>query len=317
MKIAYLMVLVVGVTGVSATGCKKIASLATNKAASAATEALGGGDAANASIGNYNKGFNLLIDDPQKMIEEYFSKIPKDGPEQGKKYTLFPRHNFAQTKIADIKKAFDEGEKAAPDDLKHLAPLAKVCTEDIEKVLETFKAAHLYYDAEDYKDDKGAKGKELHAAFVKAAETFEQNLQKFENALTVIEEKQMTEELKKYEADKSYGYWFRIYNQKANQLIKTKKKDTYLAAFAELEQAHTGLTAFATGKSDLNTAYKSYVNQADRYLASAKKLKRSFEEAVPKEEDLERGHEALINDYNNMISISNSLRELEANNLLK
>ena len=93
---------------------------------------------------------SLTIDDPQKMIEEYYSKIPKDGPEEGKKYTLFPRHNFAQNKIADIKKAFEEGDKVAPDELKHLAPLAKACSADIEKVLETYKAAHQYYDAEDY-----------------------------------------------------------------------------------------------------------------------------------------------------------------------
>lgn len=318
MRIAYLMVLVVGVTGASATGCKKIASLVTDKAASAATEALNGGNsAAHESVGNYNKGFNLLIDDPQKMIEEYYSKIPKEGPEDGKKYSLFPRHNFAQNKIAEIKKAFEDGDKTAPDELKHLAPLAKACSADIEKVLDTYKAAHQYYDAEDYKDDKGAKGKELHATFVKASDAFEQDLEKFESALSVIEEKQMAEELKQYEADKSYGYWFRLYNQKANNLIKAKKKDAYLAAFAEVEKAHAGMTAFSSGKSDLNAAYKAYVNQADGYLASAKKLKRTFEEAAPKDEALEQGHESLINDYNNMISTSNSLRELEANNLLK
>lgn len=310
--------LVVGLTGASATGCKKVASLVTEKAASAATDALDGSSKTQQSVGSYTKGFNLLIEEPQKVIEEYFSKIPKEGPEPDKKYALFGRHTFAEPKLAEVKKAFEEGDKNATDDVKHLGPLASACSADIEKVLQIFKDAHQYYNAEDYKDDKGAKGKELHEAFVKASESFMQNLEKFESALSVIEEKQLAEELKQYEASKSYGYYFRLYNQKANNLLKViRKKDAYLAAYPEVEKAHADLTAFANGKSDLHVSFKGYVAQADSYLAAAKKFRRALEEASPKPEELERNHEALVNAYNNMISTSNALRELEANNLLK
>ncbi|HEY3498075.1 MAG TPA: DUF3829 domain-containing protein [Polyangiaceae bacterium] len=312
MRISWMLMTAALVTGIA--GCKKIEGMAD------AVKAQANGDpakssAAKQSMGHYAEGFNALISSPQEMVKRYMNEFPQEGPEDGKKYHLFPQHTSAETKIGEAKKEFAAAAKSAPDSLKHLEPLATATVADIEKVAAVYKSAYAYYQAEDFKDDKGAKGKQIHADFLKASAAFRENIDKFENALSEIEGKQADEELKEYADKETYSHQFRFFNRQANKLINAKPEG-YLAAYPAVESAYTGLETFAKAKGAAQPAFKSYADAAERFFAEAKKLKRGIE-AKDKEEQLDSIRDTLTSNYNTLVNISNSLRQLEANNLLK
>jgi hypothetical protein len=295
-------------------GCKKVAGLAEDAVKGQSNDPAKS-TAAIESMGHYATGFNALISSPQDMLKRYYQEFPQSGPEEGKKYHLFPEHNSAETKIVEAKKEFAEAAKDAPDSLKHLEPLAAAAISDIEKVAVVYKSAHGYYQAEDFKDDKGAKGKQLHADFVKAAGTFQEDLNKLEAALNEIESKQADEELKKYADKDSYSHQFRFFNRQANKLVNAKP-EAQLAAFPAVEAAYQGLDAFNQKKGGAQPAFKAYVGAAERFFADAKKLKRAIE-ASEKEDALDSIRKSMTSNYNSLVSVSNSLLQLEANDLLK
>ena len=80
-----MFVAAVAASAVPITGCKKDQSAT--------------GETAQQAMGLYAKGFNELIAEPQEMVKEYFDKIPEDGPDETKNNKLFPRQNFASSKI--------------------------------------------------------------------------------------------------------------------------------------------------------------------------------------------------------------------------
>jgi hypothetical protein len=313
MRTSWILV-ATALVAVGAPGCKKIAGLA-GDAVKGQSNDPAKGSAAIEAMGHYANGFNALISSPQSMVKRYYQEFPESGPEEGKKYNLFPEHTSAESKIAEAKKEFGEAAKSAPDSLKHIEPLATATLTDIEQVAAVYKTAHGYYQAEDFKDDKGAKGKQLHADFLKAAGAFRDDIAKLENALSEIEGKQADEELKEYADKETYSHQFRFFNRQANKLINAKP-EAQLAAFPAVESAYQGLDAFNQKKGGAQPAFKGYMGAAERFFADAKKLKRGLE-AKEKEEQLDSVRESLTSSYNSLVNISSSLRDLEANNLLK
>lgn len=174
------------------------------KATGEATASVLGPSAEERALGHYAEGFNALIGDPQECVKEYFS-VPQDGPEPDKKYRIFPRHNSAEPKVAQVKKAFAEAASAAPEGMKHVAPLAADALKNVESFIGTFKEAHKYYDSESFKDDQGKLGKELHARLTKAADDYRASIEKLETELGKLEEKQTAAELAEFQDDKGYS----------------------------------------------------------------------------------------------------------------
>src|SRR5688572_19515229 len=227
MRISWMLVATMLVTA-GAPSCKKIAGMAGDAVKGQSNDPAKSSTAREA-MGHYAEGFNALIGNPQEMIKRYMREFPQDGPEEGKKYNLFPEHNSAEGKIGEAKKEFAEAAKTAPESLKHLAPLATATLTDMEKVHTLYKSVYGYYEAEDFKDDKGAKDKQLHTDFVKASTSFRENIDKFETALSEIEGKQADEELKEYADKDTFGHQFRFFNRQANKLVNAKP-EAYLAA---------------------------------------------------------------------------------------
>lgn len=296
-------------------GCQKIADLAEEASQQPVAQEQHGATNVQRAMGLYAKGFNLLIDDPKDMVDEYFKRIPKAGPQAGKKYHLFGEHIQAQSDIKEAKEAFALAAEVAPAPLQHLQPLAGGCLADIEKISETFKGAHDYYQAEDFKDDKGAKGALLHAEFLKAAEVFQVGLGKFEVALGLLEDQQSEEELKKFADKSTYGYWLRSSTRQAKKLVNAKP-EAYAVALTEFEGMHAEFSAFKKSQATSNAAFESYVSMVDRLYGTAKRLRRAMEgKASPQETSNLRNE--LTGNYNAVVQVSNSLRELEARGLLK
>jgi Protein of unknown function (DUF3829) len=282
------------------------------------------GEPAREAMGLYAKGFNALIADPKGMITEYFEKLP-DGPQPDSKPRLFAKQNFATSKISEARDAFVAAKKSAPASLAGLAAPADQALVAIDKVAVAFTAAHKYYDAENYKDDSFAKGKELHGQMVEASKQFQVALHQLEDGLSVIEDQQATDELKKYAGDRGYSYWFRAYNIEAKKFLTAveradapEPRAALATAFTPMQKADEELAKFVEAKgTKLNASFKAYVGAAGRYNASAVKLLRLVKDAKPDEAAIGREFDALVSGYNSLVSMANSLYQLEGADALK
>ncbi len=306
---------------VGATGCKKLTKMLGEEAAQQVEQMAGaavGPSADERAMGLYAEGYNVLIDDPQECLSEYFDDVPQEGPQEGEKYRFFPAHTRGTIELGKVKTSFEQAASAAPDELKHLDPLAKDALKQLEAACATFAEVHKYYDAEDYKEDEGKKGKELHAKMLAAATSSHDSLEKIETELSKIEEQHSKKELAEFEKDKDYSYWFRAFSFESKKLLGVTDSASFEKKFNEMDKVYSGVKAFSDKKGDgQNAAFKSFVGQADRFHSTAKKLGRALKEAEPNPQVLQNESSQLTSAYNSLVSIGNSLRQLEANNLLK
>jgi hypothetical protein len=313
MKARFAVSLVAIVGLLALTGCK----LFKGGSGSSAVES----DKAKETMSYYAKGYNALIKGPEDMIKEYYDKIPsKEGPDVSKKINLFPRQNFATNDIKEAKEAFAQAKDMAPKELQHLGTFADECMKQMDTILPTFEEAYKYYQAEDYKDDKGAKAKALHEQFVKAVDAYDAAIKKFDEELAKVEEIQDASEIKKYEGDKNYSYWFRMYNLEAKHALNASKGEDlapFLEQYKKLEAAHAQIESFSKTKGDkINSVFKSYMGNVDEYYGIAKKLNRAIEEKA-NEDQMDRLKDDLLSWYNNLVGMTDSLYSMESSGLLK
>jgi hypothetical protein len=193
--------------------------------------------------------------------------------------------------------------------MKHIGPLATASLSDIKQVAVAFKTATDYYAAEDYKDDNGAKGRQIHLEFHKLAKQFYTDFDQFEKALDEVENLQSEEELKKFAKQSSYSYWFRFFNLQAKRMLDAKPA-TYQAAFAKVDKAHKDMEAFLTGRSQPNEVFTTYKEAADSYINIGKRIQRGLN-SVEKPADLQSMRNELTTSYNHLVTMADSLRTLE------
>jgi hypothetical protein len=307
----YLGIAVLAALLVSSAGCKLFKNMGGGGGAVQSDKALD-------TISVYAKAYNALIKGPDECIDEYLGAIPDSGPDFTKKTNLFPRQNFAVNDIKTAKDAVAEAKTMAPSSLAHLGPFADQCVADAEKVVTTFEEAYKYYNAETYKDDSGKKGKEIHEQMMAAIKSFDASVKKFDEELLKIEDQQDVSELKKFEGDKDYSYWYRFYTMTAKKMSRlVDDHPKYLEEYKNLETINTQLAAFAKGKgAGLNSVFKTYVSTADEFMATATKLNRAIKE-TPDSQEADNLKDELIARYNNLISMSDSLSSLESSGMLK
>ena len=282
------------------------------------------GAPAQEAMGLYAKGFNDLIADPKQMISEYFDNIPEGGPEAGSKPHLFPRGGFAASKIKEARESFAAAKKAAPPSLANLAAPADKAIAAIDKVSATFNEAQKYYDAENYKDDKFARGKQLHADMIASSREFQSAIHELENGLSVIEDEQATKEISKYAGSKSYSYWFRFYNMEAKKFLNAvegastpEQRAALATAFQPMVTANDEMTKFVASKGpSVNSTFSSYAGTAGSFHATAVKLLRLVKEPKPDEEAIGRETDTLVQNYNSLVGMANTLYQVEDVNAL-
>lgn len=277
------------------------------------------GEPAQEAMGMYAKGFNEALEVHQDLLD-YFDTVPEEGPTKGKKYNIFPRHNMSKSSLKEIKDAFDHAKGAAPSTLAKLAPLSDDVFTKLTALHTTFGQVHSYYDAEDYKDDDYAKGHELHKTITADAKATSDAIGALGDALSGIEDEQAVSELKKYEGSKKYSYWFRHFNVEAKKAVKAVEAGDAAAlatTLAAVQESHKSLAEFAAGagESNVSGAFNAYVDSAERFVNSLKKLNR--EVAGEDKSKVGQLSDQVISAYNGIISISNSLYELEGQGLLK
>ncbi len=285
------------------------------------------GDTGHETMGAYAAGYNILIDEIPNLLDRYFKNTPPDGPTlkslTDKKTWLCSGRPFMEMKRKKASEAFEKGKGSANAELKHLVPMADALWTASMEVSSLSEEYCKYIEAEDFKDDQGAKAKEFHARWVAAAEKYSTAQGKFSDELDKIEDQQMVADIEKHAKDKGYGYWFRQFNFKAKQFVAKVRSDraNLSAHTAELEPAYNDLSSFSKEKgASLNSSFKSYQRDADSFFAEVKKMNRAVAEAKDDEarsKAVEDGFDDIVRDYNSLVSMHNSLVELEGYGQLK
>ncbi len=265
----------------------------------------------------YAKGYNEVLSSFQDVVETYSRAIPldKEPSEELGRITFFGSGNYDMA-LKTIRDAFDVAASEGPEKYKHLQPLADELYGACQELATLYGDARAYYDAEDFKDDDYARGKEIHGKMRLANERFDKALRQMEAALSVEEDKRMEEELAEFDDKGSYGHQFRQAHYKAKQTLRVidsvesdidaidKAVEDFVAAFKDLK-------AFADGKADLHVTFKAYVDQVEGFTGAIKRFRRELKAEERDPDKLRQEHDAIISAYNTIISLRNALAELE------
>jgi hypothetical protein len=274
------------------------------------------GDAAKEAMGLYAKGYNLLLTQPSAMVKSYFHTLSEDGPAAGARPHLQPAASWAQKTVKEAREAFATAQKAAPSALAKLGPASDRALTANDQAIAVELEAEKYYEAEGYKSDQLAKGKELHAKMVAARKELSAAMGALEDGLSEVEDAQAVADLKNHEADKGYSYWFRYFNLEAkNYLAAVRDPAKRAAATQAIRAAHDALAAFVAGKgSELSSYFSTYAASADSFWAACQKFERQGQGVAAETGDAEQG---LIAAYNGLIKSGNFLYKLESTDSLK
>jgi hypothetical protein len=267
-------------------------------------------------MGQYAKGFNVLLKDLQGMIHTYAETIPDSGPTLEARPHLFPSQRSAVTALKEARAAFAAAKQAAPAALAELGLAIDRVLAAGDQAIAVFTGAQKYYQAENYKDDQLAKGKQLHAAMLAARKELDAAMGVLDHGMSAIEDAQAAAEIKDRAGDKDYSYWFRYYNFEARKFLAASRDAAQRdAAYQAIGAAHDALTAFAAERGgELATGFAPYMGSADSFYAACSKLVRQAKGVAAETGDAGNG---LVSAYNALVSSGNFLYELESTHSLK
>jgi hypothetical protein len=273
-------------------------------------------------LGAYATGYNEVLGSFEDVVDNYSRAIPLDKEPSAElgRINFFGSGN-SDMALKTIKEAFAEAASASPEKYKYLQPLANELYGSCEELATIYGDARAYYRAEDFKDDDYARGRELHGKMRLANERFNKAMGQMGAALGAEEDKQMEAELADYDDKDSYGFQFRQAHFKAKQVLNVidaansdiaaidKAVDDFLASTKDLK-------AFADAKADLHVSFKSYVDQVEGFAGAIKRYRREIKAEEVDPDKLLREHKAVFSAYNTIVSLRNSLAELERGGIL-
>jgi hypothetical protein len=321
-------------------GCKQIAEAkkaaeALKAAASAVADAKGPAISSeedkDAQLGNKLGEYISCMNGTSKRVVDsrnrYLSWVvdEKVGP-TGKERNIYGLYDInASTCLPNLERA-----KTMQPALPEVESAAAEYRKALEELDPVVKQAEKYYDQKDYKDDKMAKGKQLHSELMNAFAKFEQVNKGFEDRVTTLNDAVNARQFTRLEKDPTRR--FQYLSQKSLNEAKALIKLTDIAELKELDlqkydvalqtydKALTELEQYADAhKAETSKAsfFSSYLRSSKEFLKSAKELirrkrdnkdfnKEFFSKSSPSMVD---GHPAqVIEKYNRMIGDSNNLR---------
>jgi hypothetical protein len=200
----------------------------------------------------------------------------------------------------------------------------------LEQLEPIVKQANEYYQQDDYKDDKMAKGKELHPQLMNGFAKFEQVSKGFEDRVTRLNDGVSARQLTRLEKDpaRRLQYLSQRGLNEAKALIgltniaelKELDQQKYDVALQTYDKTLTELEQYADSheaEADKIMMFSSYISSCKTFLKSAKELlrrkrdnkdfnKEFFSKSSPQLVD---GHPTqVVESYNRMINDSNNLR---------
>jgi hypothetical protein len=334
MKRALIIVAFV-TSGTTLGGCKVIQQLkkageSAQQAASAAVTAAGAAGATpeeqkDAELAEKLQGYieclNGASRDASRSKNNYLRQV---DPEKG------PTPKLSSVYVSEITteycvKALDKVQPLKPE-LPEIQTAATEYKAALEALAPIAKTLHQYYDRKDFKDDKFAKGQELHPKFMAALTTFEKANKTLDERVTTLNEQVGQRHLArlKNRADRKLEYLVEKSVDDAKKLVKLvdveslDKLDanTYSAALTAYETSYTEFDTFATAnkaETDKVSMLSIFKSAAEDYLKASKELMRrkrdnkdfAKESGHPEHMD---GHPAkVVKEFNQLVDRSNSL----------
>ena len=255
-------------------------SLAAPALAPAAAQAVPGVEKMNAYVGCINR----LSERSYQSRDRYFDWVKgKNGP-TGKERIVYGTYTIYDT--TDCKKNVEKANAAEPHDAE-LESAASAYAEAVGKLEPLLKEADEYYEQENYKDDKMAKGKEMHPRLVAAWDAFASADKKLRAGVEAIKDKQAAEQLAAIEAKegRKTHYYVEALMVQAKRLLRAENTDKPdIAAITQaLTEYETTVKAAeeASGKDGDAKLGSFFVSSAKSYLTSAKQLMRRIRDKVP------------------------------------
>lgn len=330
-RVALLIAFAVSSTALS--GCKVIQQLkkagesAQQAASAAATAATGASpeEQKDAELAEKLQGYieclNGASRDASRSKNNYLRQV---DPDKG------PTPKLSSVYVSDITteycvKALDKVQPLKPD-LPEIQTAAKDYKAALEGLAPLAKTLHQYYDRKDFKDDKFAKGQELHPKFMAAFASFEKANKALDEKVTSLNEQVGQRHLArlKERADRKLEYLIEKSVDDAKKLVKLVDVETleqldatkYGAALDAYQASYTEFDTYATGhkeEADKVLTLSMFKSAAEDYLKAGKELLRrkrdnkDFTKESGSPEHIE-GHPAkVVNEFNQLVDRSNSL----------
>jgi hypothetical protein len=214
----------------------------------------------------------------------YFSWVGKNGP-TGRERIIYGTYTIYDT--SDCRKNVEKANSLEPHDAA-LEAAATAYADAVGKLEPLLKEADDYYEQQNYKDDKMAKGKALHPRLVAAWDAFASADKALRAEVEAINDRRALEKLA--EIEKAEGKKARYHVQammiQAKRVLRTQdatKPDlaAMTQAIADYEASVTGAEQFAGSGIAGDKIGSIFISNAKSYLVTAKQLMRRIRDKVP------------------------------------
>jgi len=261
-----------------------LAGLAMMLGAPLATPAAGQTPPAVEKMNAYVGCINRLSARSYDSRARYFSWAAPSGP-TGRERIIYGTYTIYDT--SDCKKNVEKANALEPHDAA-LEAAGTAYAEAVGKLEPLLKEADDYYTAENYKDDKMAKGKALHPRLVAAWDAFAGADKALRREVEAINDRRALEKLAAIEQSegKQARYHVEALMIQAKRVLRAQdsaKPDlpALTQAIAEYEATVSSAEQFAGSGAGGGKIGSFFISNAKSYLVTAKQLMRRIRDHVP------------------------------------
>jgi hypothetical protein len=226
---------------------------------------------------------NRLSERSYQSRERYFSWAAKAGP-TGKERIIYGTYTIYDT--SDCRKNVEKANTLEPRDAA-LEAAASAYADAVSKLEPLLKEADDYYEQENYKDDKMAKGKALHPQLVAAWDAFATADKNLRGAVETINDRRAEERLAQIEKDEGRKARYHVEALMIQAKRVLRAEDTTKPDIAAITQALNDYEAIVTATEQYSAAGSDakigsiFISNAKSYLVTAKQLMRRIRDKVP------------------------------------
>lgn len=251
--------------------------------AAAQAPAVPGPDKLTEKLNAYVGCINRLSERSFSSRSRYFSWASQKGP-TGKERIIYGTYTIYDT--SDCRKNVEKANSMLPQE-PELEAAASAYADAVSKLEPLLKEADNYYQQENYKDDKMAKGKTLHPQLVAAWDAFAGADAKLRSGLDVINDKRAAEKLAAIEQSegKKARYHVEALMIQAKRVLKAENADkpdlaAITAAVGDYETIVNATEPFSSS-AGAEKIGGMFISNAKSFLTTAKQLMRRIRDKTP------------------------------------
>ncbi|MDP2409028.1 MAG: YiiG family protein [Pseudolabrys sp.] len=276
-------------------------------------------DPAVAKLNAYVGCINRLSERSYSSRARYFSWVnAKTGP-TGRERIIYGTYTIYDT--SGCRKGVEKANTLEPRDAA-LEAAATAYAEAVGALEPLLKEADDYYRAEDYKDDKMARGKALHPRLVAAWDAFASADRQLRSGVEAINDRRALEKLASIEQSEGRKARYHVEALMIQAKRVLRAQDTAKPDLAAITQAIADYEATVKAAEQLDDGPKigsMFISNAKSFLVTAKQLMRRVRDKVPYSSGdrmmlsnagsgwmVEGSPPRLLRDYNQLIQSYNS-----------